>query len=63
MLVPNTHKAADNYVLMPYHTIDKFRFFLQVLGANIVKGSSKMFAVYSVAVTDESNHSWSIKRR
>ncbi|XP_019091391.1 PREDICTED: uncharacterized protein LOC104740212 [Camelina sativa] len=35
----------------------------QVLGANIVKGSSKMFAVYSIAVTDESNHSWSIKRR
>lgn len=63
MLVPKTRKAADNYVLMPYHTIDKFRFFLQVLGANIVKGSSKMFAVYSVAVTDESNHSWSIKRR
>lgn len=35
----------------------------EVLGANIVKSSSKMFAVYSVAVTDESNHSWSIKRR
>ncbi|CAE5957546.1 unnamed protein product [Arabidopsis arenosa] len=35
----------------------------EVLGANIVKGSSKMFAVYSVAVTDENNHSWSIKRR
>ncbi|KAL1203562.1 hypothetical protein V5N11_033422 [Cardamine amara subsp. amara] len=35
----------------------------EVLGANIVKGSSKMFAVYSIAVTDESNHSWSIKRR
>ncbi|CAH2037555.1 unnamed protein product [Thlaspi arvense] len=35
----------------------------EVLGANIVKSSSKMFAVYSVSVTDESNHSWSIKRR
>ncbi|KAL0723529.1 hypothetical protein Bca4012_038128 [Brassica carinata] len=35
----------------------------EVLGANIVKSSSKMFAVYSIAVTDESNHSWSIKRR
>lgn len=48
---------------VPYHMMDKFRFLLQVLGANIVKSSSKMFAVYSVAVTDESNHSWSIKRR
>ncbi|XP_010538028.1 PREDICTED: uncharacterized protein LOC104812523 [Tarenaya hassleriana] len=35
----------------------------EVLGANIVESSSKMFAVYSIAVTDESNHSWSIKRR
>ncbi|KAJ0257055.1 Phox [Hirschfeldia incana] len=35
----------------------------EVLGANTVKSSSKMFAVYSIAVTDESNHSWSIKRR
>ncbi|XP_024007702.1 uncharacterized protein LOC18993348 isoform X2 [Eutrema salsugineum] len=35
----------------------------EVLGANIVKSSSKMFSVYSIAVTDESNHSWSIKRR
>ncbi|CAH8382369.1 unnamed protein product [Eruca vesicaria subsp. sativa] len=35
----------------------------EVLGANIVKSSSKIFAVYSISVTDESNHSWSIKRR
>uniref|UniRef100_A0A1J3E999 Sorting nexin-16 n=1 Tax=Noccaea caerulescens TaxID=107243 RepID=A0A1J3E999_NOCCA len=35
----------------------------EVLGANIVESSSKMFTVYSIAVTDESSHSWSIKRR
>ncbi|KAH0913149.1 hypothetical protein HID58_036470, partial [Brassica napus] len=35
----------------------------EVMGANIVKSSSKMFAVYSISVTDDSNHSWSIKRR
>ncbi|GAB2228110.1 hypothetical protein Droror1_Dr00009940 [Drosera rotundifolia] len=34
-----------------------------VLGANIVKSSSKTFAVYSISVTDANNNSWSIKRR
>ena len=48
---------------MLYHMMDAFRFFSQVTGANIVKSSSKMFAVYSISVTDDSNHSWSIKRR
>ena len=40
-----------------------FYFFLQVLGANIVSSSSKMFAVYCISVTDAENNSWSIKRR
>lgn len=35
----------------------------EVLGANIVKSGSGTFAVYSIAVTDANNHSWSIKRR
>ncbi|KAK8608454.1 hypothetical protein V6N13_023877 [Hibiscus sabdariffa] len=37
----------------------------EVLGANIVKSSSRTFAVYSISVTDviNNNSSWSIKRR
>lgn len=35
----------------------------QVLGANIVKSGSGTFTVYSIAVTDADNNSWSIKRR
>lgn len=35
----------------------------EVLGANIVKSGSVTFAVYSIAVTDADNNSWSIKRR
>ncbi|KAJ0986271.1 hypothetical protein J5N97_004627 [Dioscorea zingiberensis] len=35
----------------------------EVLGANIVKSGSVTFAVYSIAVTDANNNSWSIKRR
>ncbi|KAJ3671031.1 hypothetical protein LUZ60_008457 [Juncus effusus] len=35
----------------------------EVIGANIVKSGSGMFAVYSVAVTDANGNSWSIKRR
>ncbi|KAF3324504.1 Sorting nexin-16 [Carex littledalei] len=35
----------------------------EVIGANIVKSGSGMFAVYSVAVTDGNDNSWSIKRR
>ncbi|CAN0858604.1 Sorting nexin-16 [Linum grandiflorum] len=35
----------------------------EVLGANIVKGDSKTFAVYSISVTDVNGNSWSIKRR
>lgn len=38
-------------------------FFLQVLGANIVRSGSKTFAVYSISVTDANNNSWSVKRR
>lgn len=56
-------KLQTPEVRLLYHMMDTFRFFLQVLGANIVESSSKMFTVYSIAVTDESNHSWSIKRR
>ncbi|GAB2293538.1 hypothetical protein Dimus_027745 [Dionaea muscipula] len=40
-----------------------FKLKCDVLGANIVKSSSKTFAVYSVSVTDANNNSWSIKRR
>ncbi|KAH0921563.1 hypothetical protein HID58_021581 [Brassica napus] len=54
--LPNALKSS-----LLVDSFDKLR--CEVLGANIVKSSSKMFAVYSVAVTDESNHSWSIKRR
>ncbi|XP_078431779.1 phox (PX) domain-containing protein isoform X2 [Wolffia australiana] len=35
----------------------------EVLGANIVKSGWETFAVYSIAVTDAGNNSWSIKRR
>ncbi|CAF1925819.1 unnamed protein product [Brassica oleracea var. botrytis] len=54
--LPNALKSS-----LLVDSFDKLR--CEVLVANIVKSSSKMFAVYSVAVTDESNHSWSIKRR
>ncbi|KAL0704209.1 hypothetical protein Bca4012_070634 [Brassica carinata] len=54
--LPNALKSS-----LLVDSFDKLR--CEVLGSNIVKSSSKMFAVYSVAVTDESNHSWSIKRR
>ncbi|KAL8170594.1 hypothetical protein V2J09_022398 [Rumex salicifolius] len=40
-----------------------FKLRCEVLGANIVNSSSKLFAVYSVSVTDADNNSWSIKRR
>ncbi|CAN8293328.1 unnamed protein product [Cochlearia groenlandica] len=53
------HNASRSSLL-----VDSFALLrCEVLGANIVKSSSKMFAVYSIAVTDEINHSWSIKRR
>ncbi|XP_051135081.1 uncharacterized protein LOC127254176 [Andrographis paniculata] len=48
-----TSLIADSY----------FQLRCEVLGANIVKGGSKTFAVYCIAVTDLNNHSWSIKRR
>lgn len=35
----------------------------KVLGANFVKSDSKTIAVYSISVTDNDNHTWSIKRR
>eukprot|EP01018_Ginkgo_biloba_P001848 Gb_00123 [translate_table: standard] len=35
----------------------------KVLGANFVKSGSKTIAVYSISVTDNENHTWSIKRR
>lgn len=35
----------------------------EVFGANVVKSGSGTFAVYSIAVTDANNNSWSIKRR
>ncbi|KAI8529547.1 hypothetical protein RHMOL_Rhmol12G0233600 [Rhododendron molle] len=41
----------------------KLRCESQVLGANIVKGGSRTFAVYSISVTDTNENSWSIKRR
>ncbi|EOY26788.1 PREDICTED: uncharacterized protein LOC18595932 [Theobroma cacao] len=41
-----------------------FKLRCEVLGANIVKSGSRMFAVYSISVTDvNNNNSWSIKRR
>ncbi|CAN1317514.1 Sorting nexin-16 [Linum perenne] len=40
-----------------------FKLKCEVLGANIVKGDSKTFAVYSISVTDVNGNSWSIKRR
>ncbi|KAM7254521.1 hypothetical protein ACFE04_003901 [Oxalis oulophora] len=40
-----------------------FKLRCEVLGANIVKGDSKTFAVYSISVIDVNNNSWSIKRR
>ncbi|KAG0519417.1 hypothetical protein BDA96_09G262400 [Sorghum bicolor] len=35
----------------------------EVVGANIVKSGSGMFAVYSISVTDANGNNWSIKRR
>ncbi|GMH22206.1 hypothetical protein Nepgr_024049 [Nepenthes gracilis] len=50
---PQTTYFRDTYI--------KLR--CEVFGANIVKSSSKTFAVYSISVTDANNNSWSIKRR
>lgn len=50
---PETSVLADSFL--------KLR--CEVLCANIVKSGSGTFAVYSIAVTDANNHSWSIKRR
>lgn len=55
----NSVKYPENYVLA-----DSFlKLRCEVLGANVVKSGSGAFAVYSIAVTDANNHSWSIKRR
>ncbi|KAG1367756.1 Sorting nexin-13 [Cocos nucifera] len=52
-------KYPENYVLA-----DSFlKLRCEVLGANVVKSGSGAFAVYSIAVTDANNNSWSIKRR
>ncbi|XP_008792345.2 uncharacterized protein LOC103708990 isoform X1 [Phoenix dactylifera] len=52
-------KYPENYVLA-----DSFlKLRCEVLGANFVKSGSGAFAVYSIAVTDANNNSWSIKRR
>lgn len=52
-------KSPENSVLA-----DSFlKLRCEVFGANIVKSGSGTFAVYSIAVTDANNHSWSIKRR
>ncbi|XP_074275979.1 uncharacterized protein LOC141599768 [Silene latifolia] len=40
-----------------------FKLRCEVSGANIVRSSSSLFAVYSISVTDAENNSWSIKRR
>ncbi|XP_044485797.1 uncharacterized protein LOC123211255 isoform X2 [Mangifera indica] len=40
-----------------------FKLRCEVRGANIVKGGSRTFAVYSISVTDANSNSWSIKRR
>ncbi|KAL9244643.1 hypothetical protein vseg_018401 [Gypsophila vaccaria] len=40
-----------------------FKLRCEVLGANVVRSSSSVFAVYSISVTDAENNSWSIKRR
>lgn len=52
-------KSLENSVLAD--TFLKLR--CEVLGANTVKSGSGTFAVYSIAVTDANNNSWSIKRR
>nr|XP_010924750.1 uncharacterized protein LOC105047506 isoform X2 [Elaeis guineensis] len=52
-------KYPENFVLA-----DSFlKLRCEVLGANVVKSGSGAFAVYSIAVTDANNNSWSIKRR
>ncbi|XP_020105640.1 uncharacterized protein LOC109722156 isoform X1 [Ananas comosus] len=50
---PDNNVLADSFI--------KLR--CEVIGANIVKSGSGMFAVYSIAVTDANSNSWSIKRR
>jgi sorting nexin-13 len=50
---------SDNYWW--YTSLSDFH--IQVVGANIVKSGSGMFAVYSISVTDANGNNWSIKRR
>ncbi|XP_072966847.1 uncharacterized protein [Typha angustifolia] len=52
-------KYPDNCVLAD--SFIKLR--CEVSGANIVRSGSGTFAVYSIAVNDANNYSWSIKRR
>ncbi|CAO2815390.1 unnamed protein product [Amaranthus hypochondriacus] len=62
-LLPGSFASSANSPQSTFLGDTFFKLRCEVLGANIVTSSSKMFAVYSIAVTDAENNSWSIKRR
>lgn len=61
--LPGTFSLAVNSPQSAFLGDTFFKLRCEVLGANIVSSSSKMFAVYCISVTDAENNSWSIKRR
>ncbi|KAJ8452051.1 hypothetical protein Cgig2_016632 [Carnegiea gigantea] len=61
--LPGTFSSAVNAPQSAFLGDTFFKLRCEVLGANIVSSSSKMFAVYCISVTDAENNSWSIKRR
>ncbi|KAK9677114.1 hypothetical protein RND81_11G122300 [Saponaria officinalis] len=63
---PSLGGSFTSSVSSPQTTFSGDSFFklrCEVLGANVVRSSSSVFAVYSISVTDAENNSWSIKRR
>ncbi|XP_050231801.1 uncharacterized protein LOC126680680 isoform X2 [Mercurialis annua] len=61
--IPENYISNGTSVKNPLVVESFFKLRCEVLGANIVKSSSRTFAVYSISVTDVNNNSWSIKRR
>eukprot|EP00257_Ricinus_communis_P015025 XP_015572855.1 uncharacterized protein LOC8274501 isoform X1 [Ricinus communis] len=61
--LPENDSSTLNSVKSSLMADSFFKLRCEVLGANIVKSASRMFAVYSISVTDVNNNSWSIKRR
>lgn len=61
--IPESYKLATKSPEPSFFGNTFFKLRCEVLGANIVKSSSKLFAVYSISVADADNNSWSIKRR